>query len=393
MTMAPARPTGSLKARQFTESVIRRMTRLADATGAINLAQGFPDVDPPGALKEAAVQAIQGGFNQYATTFGDEALRRALSAHYARLGLEFDPETEVTVTCGATEAMVATIFALVDPGDEVVVFEPFYENYGPAAILTGARPRYVRLQMPEDPDGPWWFDPKELESAFSTATRAVIVNTPHNPTGKVFTRAELQQIADLACRYDAWVFTDEIYEHILYDGREHVRMATLPGMRERTVTVSGASKTFSVTGWRVGWAIAPPQATQAIRKVHDFLTVGAPAPLQQALSHALRWGPGYTRQLAASYAARRRVLLEGLRGLGWVAYRPQGAYYLLVDASPLGSDDVAIAERLVREAGVATVPGSSFYHSRPPRPFLRFAFARSEATLKEALRRLHAAYG
>lgn len=370
---------------QFTESVIREMTRVADACGAINLAQGFPDFPAPEVLKDAAVQAIRDDVNQYAVTWGAPRLRRAVAASYARwYGMAVDPEREVTITCGATEAMASVLLALVDPDDEVIILEPFYENYGPDAVLCGAKPVFVPVEPGEG------IDLDRLAAAFSPATRAIVLNTPNNPTGHVLTRPELEAIGQLCRRHDAWAVTDEIYEHILYDGI-HTPMATLPDMRDRTVTVSGASKTFSVTGWRVGTIVAPEAATGAIRKVHDFLTVGAPAPLQEAVAAALETlGDDYYRKLSAAYRTRRDLLVSGLRSAGFRCEPPAGAYYVLADFSRLSDeDDRSFSLRLAREAGVATVPGSSFY-SNPldGRSRVRFAFCKSESLLAEAGRRM-----
>jgi aminotransferase len=329
---------------------------------------------------------VSSDINQYAITWGARSLRQAIAAKFERLyGVPVDPEREVTVTCGSTEAMIASLLAVLDPGDEVVVFEPFYENYGPDAILSGAQPRFVRLRPPD-----WSFDPDELARAFSGRTRAVIVNTPNNPTGKVFTRGELERIAELCRRHDALAITDEIYEHILYDGAVHVPMATLPGMAERTITINGMSKTYSVTGWRVGWAIAPPVLTAAVRKVHDFLTVGAAAPLQEAGATALALPEGYYRDLARAYAARRDRLLGIVERAGFLAHRPAGAYYVMTETAALGwDDDVAFARHLIEDVGVAVVPGSSFYQDpRDGGCQVRFAFCKKEETLAEAERRL-----
>jgi aspartate/methionine/tyrosine aminotransferase len=376
----------SQKAARFTESVIREMTRLAHLHQAVNLSQGFPDFAAPAEVKEAARQAIADDVNQYAVTWGARSLRQAVAQKFLRLyGVPVDPEREVTVTCGSTEAMIATLLATLDAGDEMIAFEPFYENYGPDAILSGATPRFVSLRPPG-----WSFDPDELRRAFSPRTRAVIVNTPHNPTGKVFTRAELEQIAALCREHDALVITDEIYEHILYGDAVHVPMATLPGMAERTITINGMSKTYSVTGWRVGWAIAPAALTSAIRKVHDFLTVGAAAPLQEAGARALALPDSYYTGMAEGYARRRERVLGMLERAGFVTYPPDGAYYVMTDTTRLGwDDDVAFARHLVEEVGVAVVPGSSFYldpsHGRRQ---VRFAFCKRDATLDEAERRL-----
>jgi aspartate/methionine/tyrosine aminotransferase len=381
MTLRP-----SAKAARFTESVIREMTRLAQLHGAVNLSQGFPDFPAPAEVKEAARRAIEADVNQYAITWGARPLRQAIARKFERLyGVPVDPEREVTVTCGSTEAMMATLLAILNPGDEVITFEPFYENYGPDAILSGAVPRFVKLRPPD-----WTFDPDELARAFSARTRAVIVNTPNNPTGKVFTRAELEAIADLCRRHDALAVTDEIYEHILYDGAVHIPMATLPGMAERTVTINGMSKTYSVTGWRVGWTIAPSLLTDAIRKVHDFLTVGAAAPLQEAGALALELPASYYTALAAGYARRRDRLVPMLERAGFRVYRPAGAYYAMTEIEGLGwDDDVAFARHLVQDVGIAVVPGSSFYNDpRDGRRQVRFAFCKKDETLDEAERRL-----
>ena len=376
----------SAKADRFTESVIREMTRLAHVHGAVNLSQGFPDFAAPEEVKEAARRAVSSDINQYAITWGARSLREAIAAKFQSLyGVPVDPEREITVTCGSTEAIVASLLAVLDPGDEAVVFEPFYENYGPDAILSGAVPRFVRLHPPD-----WTFDPRELEAAFNARTRAIIVNTPQNPTGKVFSRAELTAIAELCHRHDALAVTDEIYEHILYDGAVHVPMATLPGMGGRTITINGMSKTYSVTGWRVGWAIAPPLLTGAIRKVHDFLTVGAAAPLQEAGALALDLPDAYYTELARGYDQRRQRLLPILERAGFRTYRPGGAYYVMTDIGGLGwDDDVAFARHLVEEIGVAVVPGSSFYQDpKQGSRQVRFAFCKKEETLAEAERRL-----
>ncbi|MEK7284922.1 MAG: aminotransferase class I/II-fold pyridoxal phosphate-dependent enzyme, partial [Chloroflexota bacterium] len=336
------------------------MTRLNATHGGINLAQGFPNFPAPAEIKEAAKRAIDADVNQYAITWGAPSLRRALARTYRELyGMDVDPETMLTVTCGATEAMISTLLAIVDPGEEVVVLEPFYENYGPDTAICGATPVYVPLR-----DGANAFDPDELRAAFSARTKAIILNTPNNPTGRVFTRAELELVAELCRAHDAIAVTDEIYEHIRFEG-EHVPIATLPGMAERTVTISGASKTFSVTGWRVGWIVAPPELTGAIRKVHDFVTVGAPAPLQEAVAVALEMGRPYYDRLAREYRERRDVLHGALARAGFSPRLPEGAYYVLCDISRFGfEDDVAFARWLVRDVGVAGVPGSSFF-SRP----------------------------
>jgi aminotransferase len=378
----------SRKSLRFTESVIREMTRLAQRHGAVNLSQGFPDFPAPMAIKTEATRAVLADVNQYAITWGAKRLRDALVAKQQRFtGLSFDPEREVAVCCGATECMAAVMLALVDPGDEVIIFEPFYENYGPDAILSGAVPRFVRLREPD-----WSFDPAELAAAFNERTRAIVVNTPNNPTGKVFTRAELEEIAALCRKWNVIAVTDEIYEHILYDGVEHVSLASLEGMRERTVTVSGLSKTYSVTGWRIGWCLAPPDLTNAIRKVHDFLTVGAPAPLQEAAAVALELPGEYYSQLAASYHERREFLVPILEAAGFRTFKPRGAYYVMTDISGFGfPDDVSFARWLVEEGGVAAVPGSSFYaEAAAGSQRLRFHFARKRETLEAAAEKLNA---
>lgn len=369
----------------FTESVIRSMTRLATEHGAINLAQGFPNFPCPDVLKEAAAKAIRDDINQYAITWGSKRLRGALAAKYAEwYGMTVDPERHLTVCCGATEAMAATLLAIVDPGDEVIVFEPFYENYGPDAILCGATPVYV----PIAPDQP--LDLDRVKAAFSPRTRAIIVNTPNNPAGRVLTRAELEAIAELCRSHDAWAVTDEIYEHILYSG-EHIPMATLAGMEDRTITISGASKTYSVTGWRVGTIVAPAGVTEAIRKVHDFLTVGAPAPLQEGVAAAIEsLGRDYYEGLEREYRERRDTLVPALKAAGFRCTSPEGAYYVLADFSAFSDEpDDAFAFWLTREIGVAPVPGSSFY-SRPElgRKVVRFAFCKTLPMLRDAAARL-----
>ncbi len=376
----------SQKAARFTESVIREMTRLANQHGAVNLSQGFPDFPAPAEIKEAARQAIDADLNQYAVTWGAKPLRDAIAKKFERnYGVAVDPERELTVTCGSTEAIVAALLAILDPGDEAIVFEPFYENYGPDAILSGAVPRFVKLRAPD-----WSFDPDELRKAFNNKTRAIVINTPNNPTGKVFTRDELQLIASLCQEFDALAITDEIYEHILYDGAVHVPIATLPGMAERTITINGMSKTYAVTGWRVGWAIAPPEITSAIRKVHDFLTVGAAAPLQAAGAVALALPDSYYVELAEGYRAKRQKLLPILERAGFRVYEPKGAYYTMTETSGLGwDDDVAFARYMVETIGVAVVPGSSFYDDpKDGRRQVRFAFCKKSETLDEAERRL-----
>ncbi|HTO72288.1 MAG TPA: aminotransferase class I/II-fold pyridoxal phosphate-dependent enzyme [Gemmatimonadales bacterium] len=382
--------TTARRTHTFGESVIRGMTRLAAQHDSINLAQGFPNFPAPDVIKEAAARAILEDVNQYAITWGAKRLRDAVARKYADwYGLTADPETEITVTCGATEAMAATLLALVDPEQEVIVLEPFYENYGPDAILCDASPVFVPVMPGER------LDLDRLARAFSPKTRAIIVNSPGNPSGLVLDQAELEGIASLCQRHDALAITDEIYEHILYEGK-HIPIATLPGMRERTVTISGASKTFSITGWRVGTIIAPAPLTAAIRKVHDFLTVGAPAPLQQGLAVAMETlDRSYYDAMASDYRARRDILLTALRGAGFRCATPAGAYYILADFSALSDlDDTAFAERLTTKVGVTPVPGSGFF-SRPAdgRTYARFAFCKTESLLRQAAERLKGTAG
>ena len=385
-----ARRMLSAKAEQFTESVIREMTRLALQHSAVNLSQGFPDFAAPEEIKQAARQAISDDINQYAITWGAKALRDEVVAKFARTqNVTYDPEREITICCGSTEAMMSSMMAIINPGDEIVVFEPFYENYGPDAILSGASPRFVKLQPPD-----WNFDERELAAAFGPRTKAIIVNTPNNPTGKVFSRRELEFIRDLCLRWNAYCITDEIYEHILYDGTEHISMAQMDGMRDHTIVINGMSKTYSVTGWRVGWALAPPDATQSIRKVHDFLTVGAAAPLQQAGALALKSPQSYYDNLAATYAKKRARLLSILEKSGFTVYKPRGAYYIMTDISrfhfdekkyPAASRDVSFAKYLVENIGVACVPGSSFYNdAQDGASQVRFTFCKKEETLAAA---------
>ncbi len=386
LAQAGARSVLSDKASRFTESVIREMTRLAMKHGAVNLAQGFPDFPAPAEIKQAAKDAIDRDINQYAITWGAKSLRNAITAKFAQTqGITLDPEREITVCCGSTEAMMSSMMAIINPGDEVIVFEPFYENYGPDAILSGASPRFVKLHPPD-----WSFDRDELARAFTPRTKSLILNTPNNPTGKVFSRAEMEYIRDLVVRAKAFVITDEIYEHILFDGAEHISMASLEGMRDRTITINGMSKTYAVTGWRVGWAIAAPEVTSAIRKVHDFLTVGAAAPLQEAGALALQLPQSYYEKLAETYRVKRDFIVELLTKAGFRCFVPRGAYYVMTDISAFGyADDVEFARYLVEKIGVAVVPGSSFFNDPADgKSIVRFTFCKTEQTLRAAAERL-----
>ncbi len=373
----------------FTESVIREMTRLNNLYGGVNLAQGFPDFDAPAELLDAAARAMRDGHNQYAITWGSRALREAIAEKLGWYnGITVDPDAHITVTCGATEAMMATLLAIVDPGDEVIIFEPFYENYGPDTVLSGATPRYVALNL-DDPN--CGFDPAALRAAFSERTKAIIINTPHNPTGKVFSRSELELIAELCQQFNVLAVTDEVYEHLLYDGRAHTSIGALAGMAERTVTINSLSKTYSVTGWRVGWAAIKDEAvTNGIRRAHDFLTVGAPAPLQEAGAVALRFPRSYYAQMAKMYLGKRDLALRILRDAGFQCLVPYGAYYIMTDIGGFGSDDdIAFARMLVKDRGVATVPGSSFYHEPSQgRSRIRFAYPKRDETLNAVQPRL-----
>ena len=362
------------------------MTRLAMQYDAVNMAQGFPDFSAAPEVKEAARQAISDDINQYAITWGAKELRDAIARKFERTqGVRVDPEREITVTCGSTEAMMATLMGIINPGDEVVIFEPHYENYGPDAILSGATPRFVQLQPPG-----WNFDRDELKRAFGPKTKAIIVNTPNNPTGKVFSREELEFIRDLCVRWNAFAVTDEIYEHIIYDGTKHISMASLDGMRDRTITINGMSKTYSVTGWRVGWAIAPPEASIPIRKVHDFLTVGAAAPLQQAGAVALELPPSYYQKLAETYLVKRDRMLGILTDAGFRCFKPDGAYYIMTDISGFNfPDDMSFSKYLVEKIGVAVVPGSSFYDDAAMGARqVRFTFCKKESTLAACAEKL-----
>ena len=377
----------SHKAAQFKESVIREMSRVAAKHKAVNLAQGFPDFPAPPEIKDAACRAIMNNHNQYAITWGTKSLRDGIVAKTLRdYGVQLDPETNLTVCCGATEGMIASLMATVNPGEEVVVFEPFYENYGPDAILCGATPRFVSLNPPE-----FSFDRAELAAAFNDKTRAIIINSPNNPTGRVFSRSDLEFIAELCQKYDVLAITDEIYEHILYDGAEHIPLWTLPGMAERTIAVNSVSKTYSVTGWRIGFIMASAELTASIRKVHDFLTVGASAPLQEACAEAFAFPDSYYQELSEFYRERRDYLLQALTDVGFRCVRPGGAYYIMAEIEPFGwDDDVAFAIYLASEIGVATVPGSSFYRPGHPdaKKFIRFCFCKEMSTLQAAVAKL-----
>lgn len=371
---------------KFTESVIREMTRICDAAGGYNLSQGFPDFEADESIKNAACQAILGNLNQYPVTFGELKLRKAISRKAERYnGINSDPESDITVTCGATEAMIAALMAIINDGDEVIIFEPFYENYGPDAILSRARPRYVRLYPPD-----WHYVPEELAAAFNKNTKAIIINTPHNPTGKVFSRKELEEISEACVKWDVIAITDEIYEHVLYDGCKHISIASLKGMRDRTITINSTSKTYSVTGWRVGWAIADKKITKSIRKVHDFLTVGAATPLQDAAALALEMPDIYYEKLSESYEAKRNFFIDTLKKTGFNPITPKGAYYIMAQVDSLMGklsikDDFAFAKKLIELTGVATVPGSSFYSDKKnSNPSVRFAFCKKKETLKIA---------
>ncbi|MBQ6440440.1 MAG: aminotransferase class I/II-fold pyridoxal phosphate-dependent enzyme [Mogibacterium sp.] len=375
----------SKKTEHFTDSVIRRMTRIAYQYDSINLSQGFPDFAPPEMLlKRLGETACMPDVHQYSITFGDPGFRRALAEKQSRfMGIDIDPDTEITVTCGSTEAMMSSVLTVADPGDKVIIFSPFYENYGADTILSGAEPIYVPLVPPD-----FHFDPDVLEEAFRQHPKAMILCNPSNPTGKVFTREELEYIASLAIRYDTYVITDEVYEHIIYEPYKHVYIASLPGMRERTLSCSSLSKTYSITGWRIGYVIAPPEITKCVKKVHDFLTVGAPHPLQEAVIPGLKAGPEYYKGLVDLYTHKRDIFLKGLDDIGLNHTDPQGAYYVLMDISEFGYEsDLEFCEDMTRLVGVATVPGSSFFRE-PVNNLIRFHFAKQDSTLYAALNRL-----
>lgn len=377
-------PTLSRRAENFTDSVIRRMTRISAKYGAVNLSQGFPDFDPPSEITDRLSRAAHEDFNQYSITFGAKNFREALARKHEHFsGQKIDPETEICVTCGSTEAMMAAMLSVTNPGDKVIVFSPFYENYGADTILSGAEPIYVPLVPPE-----YGFDPNVLEDAFRQRPKALILCNPSNPCGKVFTRDELQIIADLAIKYDAFVITDEVYEHILYAPHVHTHISTLPGMKQRTILCSSLSKTYSVTGWRLGYVIASAEVTNTIRKVHDFLTVGAAAPLQEAAVTGLNFGDGYYKALQDKYTHMRQLFIDGLDRIGLTHNVPQGAYFVMVDISEFGyDDDLLFCEHLAEKVGVGAVPGSSFFRE-PENRYIRFHFAKKDDTLYEALNRL-----
>ncbi len=368
----------------FTDSVIRRMTRISLECGAVNLSQGFPDFDPPAEILEALQQAAHEPVHQYSITYGAAEFRQALAQKQSRfMGRAIDPEEEVTVTCGSTEAMLASMMCVADPGDTVIVFSPFYENYRADAILAGARTAFVPLVPPN-----FTFDPSALEAAFAQGAKALVLCNPSNPCGKVFTHEELELIASLACKYGAYVLVDEVYEHIVYEPNEHTYFATLPGMWERTITCGSLSKTYSITGWRLGYAIACPEISERLKKVHDFMTVGAPAPLQHAIVPALRFGQDYYDKLRCMYAAKRDYFCNGLDALGLSHTIPEGAYYVLMDIGEFGyEDDLEFCEKMAREVGVSAVPGSSFFHE-PQNALVRFNFAKRPETIDAALNRL-----
>lgn len=377
-------PQLSKRISYFTDSVIRRMTRIANTYNAVNLSQGFPDFDPPQELKDALKTVAEGSIHQYAVTWGAQNFREALARKQSKaMGIDINPDTQIVVTCGSTEAMIASMLTVTNPGDKVIVFSPFYENYGADAILSGAEPVYVHLRPPH-----FNFDVEELEAAFRQHPKALILCNPSNPAGKVFTREELQIIAGFAIKYDVFVITDEVYEHIVYEPYKHIYFASLPGVANRTISCSSLSKTYSITGWRLGYVIAPPEITEGIRKVHDFLTVGAAAPLQEAAVTALNFGNDYYKQLQRHYTGKKDFFLQGLERLGLPYTVPQGAYYVMVDVSEFGvTDDVKFCEWLAQEVGVAAVPGSSFFKS-DTNHLIRFHFAKNEETLAAALKRL-----
>lgn len=368
----------------FTDSVIRRMTRISNQYGAVNLSQGFPDFNPPQAILDRLGKVTNEDVHQYSITWGAQNLREALAEKQsAYMGIEIDPNCEIVVTCGSTEAMMAAMMTVVNPGDRVAIFSPFYENYGADTILSGAVPVYIPLTPPD-----YHYDPEVLEDAFRKGAKALVLCNPSNPCGKVFTREELEQIAEIVKRYDAYVITDEVYEHIVYHPHRHIYMASLEGMRERTISCSSLSKTYSITGWRLGYTIAPPEITERIKKVHDFLTVGAAAPLQEAVIPGLKFGEDYYQGLLDTYTRKRDLFLKGLDEIGLIHNTPQGAYYVMMDISEFGyEDDLKFCEDLARKVGVGAVPGSSFFRE-PVNHLIRFHYAKKDETLQAALDRL-----
>ena len=381
----------SIKANQFEESVIREMSRIANEYNAINLAQGFPDFPAPDFIKKYAIEAISNDINQYAITWGSKNLRNAIVNKFKLFyNIDYNPETEVTVCCGSTECMIASLMGVVNEGDEVIIFEPFYENYGPDVILCGAKPVYVRLKAPD-----FSFDENDIKKAFNNKTKAIIINTPHNPTGKVFSKQELELISKYCIEYNVIAITDEIYEHIYYTNKPHIPIATISGMRDRTITINGLSKTFSVTGWRIGYILAPENLTKGIRKVHDFLTVGAPAPLQEASAKALETDLKYYNNLRIFYDIRKNLMLDALKRAGFNVIEPEGAYYIMASFENFNFDnDVTFTEFLIKEIGIAVVPGSSFYTKNSPdrNKYVRFCFCKTEDTLKAAIKKLEKLY-
>ncbi len=382
----------SHKANSFGESIIRGMTRVATATKAVNLAQGAPDFPTDERIKQAAIEAIQRNINQYAITWGAKSLRDAIAAKEKRFrGRDLDPGKEITVCCGATEAMMSTLLAVINPGDEAIVFEPFYENYGPDSILSGAIPRYVKLHPPANDQEDWYYDEHELAAAFNDRTKVIIINTPNNPTGKVFRQKEMEFIAQLCQKWNVLAVTDEIYEHIIYDGEKHVTMANLPGMKDRTITINGASKTFTVTGWRIGYIIAPENLTVAIRKVHDYLTIGAAAPLQEAIAFAMGLPDDFFQHLSKDYQRKRDLLLAGVREAGFKAYKPWGAYYLVSPIPEAGfKNDYDYSIHLAEKGHVATVPMNSFTLEHTSIGMIRFCFGKKDETLLAGIEKLKA---
>ncbi len=374
----------SVRTADFTDSVIRRMTRVSNKYGAVNLSQGFPDFEPPKEILQRLAEVSKEDYHQYSITWGAQNFREALAAKQKGfMGIDIDPDTEIVVTCGSTEAMMAAMMSVVNPGEKVIVFSPFYENYGADTILSGAEPIYVPLVPPD-----FTFDPDVLENAFKQNVKALILCNPSNPSGKVFTANELRIIADMAVKYDAYVITDEVYEHIVYDPYEHIYISTLPGMRERTICCSSLSKTYSITGWRLGYTIASPEITDRIKKVHDFLTVGAAAPLQEAVIPGLKFGQGYYEALKDLYTKKRDLFIKGLDDIGIIHTNPQGAYYVMLDISEFGYEsDLEFCEKLAEKVGVGAVPGSSFFRE-DINHLIRLHFAKKDGTLAEALGRL-----